>query len=57
MLILDVLTGKVHPLPTDYLYTDQYGMPFKFPAEFVARLAKVIPFRKLKLPRFRKNCH
>jgi len=47
MLILDVLTGKVHPLPTDYIYTDQYGMPFKFPAEFVARLTKVIPFRKL----------
>jgi ATP-dependent Clp protease ATP-binding subunit ClpA len=47
MLILDILTGKVHPLPTDYIYTDQYGMPFKFPAEFVARLTKVIPFRKL----------
>jgi ATP-dependent Clp protease ATP-binding subunit ClpA len=47
MLILDVLTGKVHPLPTDYLYTDQYGMPFRFPAEFVARLTKVVPFRKL----------
>jgi hypothetical protein len=31
----------------DSLYTDQYGMPFKFPAEFVARLTKVIPFRKL----------
>ncbi|WP_299229308.1 AAA family ATPase [Sulfurihydrogenibium sp.] len=47
MLILDVLTGKVQPLPTDYIYTDQYGMPFRFPAEFVARLTKVIPFRKL----------
>jgi ATP-dependent Clp protease ATP-binding subunit ClpA len=47
MLILDVLTGKVQPLPTDYLYTDQYGMPFRFPAEFVARLTKVVPFRKL----------
>ena len=47
MLILDVLTGKIQPLPTDYIYTDQYGMPFKFPAEFVARLTKVIPFRKL----------
>jgi ATP-dependent Clp protease ATP-binding subunit ClpA len=47
MLILDVLTGKVHPLPTDYIHTDQYGMPFKFPAEFVARLTKVVPFRKL----------
>ena len=47
MLILDVLTGKIPPLPTDYLYTDQYGMPFRFPAEFVARLTKVIPFRKL----------
>jgi ATPases with chaperone activity, ATP-binding subunit len=57
MLILDVLTGKIQPLPTDYLYTDQYGMPFKFPAEFVARLTKVVPFRKVKLPRLRKNCH
>jgi len=47
MLILDVLTGKVRPLPTEYIHTDQYGMPFKFPAEFVARLTKVIPFRKL----------
>jgi ATP-dependent Clp protease ATP-binding subunit ClpA len=47
MMILDVLTGKVHPLPTDYIHTDQYGMPFKFPAEFVARLTKVVPFRKL----------
>jgi len=47
MLVLDVLTGKVQPLPTDYIYTDQYGMPFRFPAEFVARLTKVIPFRKL----------
>jgi len=47
MLILDTLTGKVQPLPTDYTYTDQYGMPFRFPAEFVARLTKVVPFRKL----------
>jgi hypothetical protein len=47
MLILDTLTGKVQPLPTDYIYTDQYGMPFRFPAEFVARLTKVVPFRKL----------
>jgi hypothetical protein len=47
MLILDVLTGKIQPLPTDYIYTDQYGMPFRFPAEFVARITKVIPFRKL----------
>jgi ATP-dependent Clp protease ATP-binding subunit ClpA len=47
MLILDVLTGKVQPLPTDYTYIDQYGMPFRFPAEFVARLTKVVPFRKL----------
>jgi ATPases with chaperone activity, ATP-binding subunit len=47
MLILDVLTGKIQPLPTDYIYTDQYGMPFRFPAEFVARLTKVVPFRKL----------
>jgi ATPases with chaperone activity, ATP-binding subunit len=47
MLILDVLTGKMQPLPTDYTYTDQYGMPFKFPAEFVARLTKVVPFRRL----------
>ncbi|MBX0312880.1 MAG: AAA family ATPase [Sulfurihydrogenibium sp.] len=47
LAILDVLTGKIPPLPTDYLYTDSYGMPFRFPAEFVARLTKVIPFRKL----------
>jgi ATPases with chaperone activity, ATP-binding subunit len=47
MMILDVLTGKIPPLPTDYLYTDSYGMPFRFPAEFVARLTKVVPFRKL----------
>jgi ATP-dependent Clp protease ATP-binding subunit ClpB len=47
MMILDVLSGKIQPHPTDYLYTDQYGMPFKFPSEFVARLTKVVPFRRL----------
>jgi ATP-dependent Clp protease ATP-binding subunit ClpA len=48
LAILDVLTGKIPPLPTDYLYIDnQSGIPFRFPAEFVARLTKIIPFRKL----------